>query len=578
MPRYWNHLPPGLETGSARWVNHPGAVDAWVRAMQAHLRDMPSDPDAVAPFAQYLGREVEFAQNILHEKLWAFERETIEALARDHFVAVRASRKTSKTQLGADVLLTWLLTRKCVVITSAPGARQVKKQLWERVAEILSKARRHSSIPGKLSGSTYTIGPNHYAIGMSTDDPNAQQGWHAGVVVPDDPDKVLTQEELDDLGKRALAGETRSMLIIIDEACGFDDSLWDAIQGSLSGSNVYVLLLANPTRTFGDEHFFARAFKDGSGYHRVRVSSIPPEQDERDEAPYDKCYVTPRWLLDQKFIDRARREWKVGSPLWAAYVCGRFPAVDLEQVFISGPSMAAAEAGYLAGRQVDWALDRRPGRHVGVDIARAGRDASCASLVVDGVLAAQHTWRSTDLMVSAGVIASLTSAWGINGKPIAARDVHVDACGMGAGVCDRLKQMGLQIDAVDVGAKAIGDWKRLVGETKFANRKAELHWVVRRAIEEGLAVVPAKYHETRQQATWTRYEILERTSSGSVIAVHRDDDKDGLRLKYGRSPDHWDSYMLAFSRGRAAGTPGYAVMGHGGNTAAKVAKLLGRRV
>jgi hypothetical protein len=528
-----------------------------------------------APYAHYLGREVAFAQEVLDERLWAFMKDVLESLAHDRFVTVRAGRKSSKTEIAAIAALTWLYTRRGIVLTSAPGGRQVRRQVWERISMILARARRRHVLPGKMGTTSLEIGPEHYAMGLATDDPSRQQGWHAGVVVPDDPDRELTEADLKVLAAKTDGGEARSMLIIIDEASGYDESLWNAIEGSLSGSNVYVLMLANPTRPYGDEHFFGRTFRSGSGYKRIRVSAIAPKDDEIDEVPYDVCYVTPKWLLATEFVDRARKNWKVGSPMWAAYVCGRFPSVSLEQVFVSTATIASAEIAYAAGRDVDWSLDRRPGRHIGVDVARSGNDECVASLVVSGVLAAQHSWRSTDLMTSAGMVAKLMRDWGENGRAIEARNVHVDSIGLGAGVVDRLRQMGLRVDAVDVGAKPVGDWKRLVGETDFANRKAELFWVVRRAMEEGLAVIPEKYADTRRQATWCRYEIVGR-SGGSVVAVHHEDGKEELRGRYGRSPDHWESFMLAFSRGSSAGVPGYTVLGASSGRRGRIARLLGR--
>ena len=508
---------------------------------------------SIEPFRKYAGREVEFAQEVLGQKLWAYQRRAIEAFFAKRFLANAGGRKCSKTETEALIVIIAVCTRECIVLTTGPGDRQVKEQLWQRIAKIVGDARsKGAKIPGELQTATWRIGPEHYALGFSTgvrageSGASRAQGWHAGVIVPDDPDAPMTQEELADMHRLA-QGSGRPLYLVLDEAASIEPAIYNAFEGSMSGPSAHMALFLNPTLEADSPHPAARAFAPGSRYHRIRVTQLREEDDHGDDAGlvFDEVFRTPPWLYFPEWIEQQKVQWGEGTPLWSAYVEGRFPTQGVERRFITKPMLDAAESAELPD-------DGTPeGRHIGVDVARQGADESVATLWVCGVVAAQHAWRSDDLMETADIVLELMREW--SPKPdteIPARNVHVDV-GMGAGVIDRLKQLGRYVDAVDFGQAPKYDWKWLTGQVKFANRKAELHWVARRLLQERKISFPAAYAELRRQATWTRYEFEERVA-GTQIAVHREDNKPGLKQRYGRSPDHWDSALVGLSRSSSA--------------------------
>lgn len=95
----------------------------------------------------------------------------------------------------------------------------------------------------------------------------------------------------------------------------------------------------------------------------------------------------------------------------------------------------------------------------------------------------------------------------------------------------------------------------------FSDRKSELHWVAKRLLEERKVSIPQKFPELWRQSQWARYDF-EDGAKGTRIALHRDDHKDGLRERYGRSPDQWDSAIIGLSRGSSV-RPGFAVQPRG---------------
>jgi hypothetical protein len=506
-----------------------------------------------AMFEEFRGQESKLCKKVFGARLWAAQREIMQQLSTKRFVTVRSGRKAGKTETGALAVLSFIYTSKCVVLTTAPTGRQVRDVLWQRIGSMWSKAKtRWPALPGELGTIRLSIAPEHYALGIATNSPDRFQGWHAGVRLPDDVDieeNDADEVDVERLKREAQLGDKR-LVVVIDEAAGVDDAVYRAIEGSLSGPNVHVLLTANPTIDADSDHFFARSFRNGTRWHRIRISAC--EDDGADPVPYDSFHIAPDWLADKEWVDQMRMEWGVDSPLWSAYVLGKFPEQSLERRFVTKGMLVAALDAELG--EVTSASQL----HLGVDVARQGSDESVATLWANGVLKEQIAWRLPDLMATANKIVELAKTWGYKGEMIPARNIHIDSVGMGAGVLDRLKQLGFYVDGVDFGSAAKYDWKEITGQMIFSDRKSELHWVAKRLLEERKIKIPEKYNELWRQSQWARYEF-EDSAKGTRIALHRDDGKDGLRERYGRSPDQWDSAIIGLSRG-ASNKPGFAVV------------------
>jgi hypothetical protein len=119
----------------------------------------------------------------------------------------------------------WWLTvhRDGIVVTTAPTWLQVEKVIW---GEIKSAVLR-SVLCGKLKFPVPTqtelrLGPQNYAIGLSTDDSSRFQGFHSGHV-----------------------------LIVLDEAPGVRAEVYESVEGIRAGGQVHVLALGNPTLSGG---------------------------------------------------------------------------------------------------------------------------------------------------------------------------------------------------------------------------------------------------------------------------------------------------------------------------------------
>lgn len=503
-----------------------GSIGPDVRA----LRD--GNDSRLDRFAEYRTRPLDFVRDVLGKRLWAAERAIIENVLEHRMVAIRSCRKGGKTFTLAVLVETFENLWPTICVTIAPTHRQVEELLWSEINQI------HADCGGELLGvcgkTQLRIGPRHYAIGFSTDRPGRIQGFHAGVTPPDDPDSDLSAEELADRLKEVLsgAGDGVRLLLIFDEAAEVAQALYEAMKGSLSGPNVFLVLAGNPIMDSSSSHEFARAHQPGSGYRRIKITAIDGHDDPLD---CDEEYRVPNWMVPESYIDDRRRDWGEESPLFKAYVLGQFAGVDSEWRVIRPELLVAAEA-----RDVHADI----GVHVGIDVSRTGKDECAASRWAYGVMTAEYVWNSDDLMQTVTIIEALRVKWGENGKPLPSENLHVDVAGLGGGVVDRLRQKGLDVDDVDFGAGPEYEWESLTGETRFANRRAELIWVFRRALEEGIAKLPRRFGDAWMQAQYAEYELRVRGGE-TVIQI---EPKDKIKKRHGRSPDNFDAAVMAWSR------------------------------
>lgn len=524
-------------------------TSAWDQATTAARLD-----GSASLLRSYRDRPVDFAREILGQKWWEGQRYVANALVKHRRVTHRSARKTGKTHSAGGIVLNFGSTEPCTIITTAPTYRQVEEFMWQKIRKAFATSRHR--LPGRMLTTSWRIEPDWYAIGFSTDDPQNFLGLHAGVEPPEASDELdavprdpLTEPpevagklhvDLPEVVDRA-AHNGSKLLVVLDEAASLDPMLYEMMEASLSGPNTYALEQFNPLLDANSPHPAALHHHEGSGWHRVHTSAFAPDPGEDDVGSDQHFYGVPEWIMPSEWARARLKEWGRESSAFRAHVGGMFGRSGMSSSLVVPRNLLeTAEARGATSEQ---------GRHLGVDVAMEG-DECVAALWVDGVKAAQHAWRTHDLMATADMIVTLGKRWNVPGH-----NIHVDTVGLGQGVTARLRQMGFHIDAVDFGAKAAGDWPHLFGETRPRNRRAELHWVMRRVLEEGIGHLPSQWTDSWQQAMWATFEIRQEGGAGSLLTI---EPKADIKARYGRSPDHFDADLLAWSR--MGGAPTVRVM------------------
>jgi len=187
---------------------------------------------SVRAYPRFAEQPVAFAERALGVDLWSKQVEVLEALRDGPRVTVRACHGVGKTFVAASAALWFLYTRKpSVVLTTAPTGRQVRQVLWRQLRALHRRARY--SLGGELHLTRLELGDEWFGLGLATDEPDRFQGFHS-----------------------------ESILLIVDEAAGVREEIFDAVEGVLTTEGAKTLLIGNPTSQSG---YFYRSHRSAQG-------------------------------------------------------------------------------------------------------------------------------------------------------------------------------------------------------------------------------------------------------------------------------------------------------------------------
>ena len=165
----------------------------------------------------------------------------------------------------------------------------------------------------------------------------------------------------------------------------------------------------------------------------------------------------------------------------------------------------------------------------GVDVARFGSDRTVICKRRGNVVLDFKVSSGLDLMQTAGLVAS-------EYKLDNPAEIMVDSIGLGAGVADRLRELGLPVRDVNVSESS--------AMNPNAHRLRDELWIALRDWLQAKACKLPQNDDLRADLLAPRYTF---TSSGKIIV----ETKDSMKKRGLRSPDLADSLCLTFA-GQAA--------------------------
>jgi hypothetical protein len=160
----------------------------------------------------------------------------------------------------------------------------------------------------------------------------------------------------------------------------------------------------------------------------------------------------------------------------------------------------------------------------GCDIARFGGDESCVVARQGKRVMFIESWQGANLMETTGRIVRLSSSYG-------PERINVDEVGLGGGVVDRLRELGLPVHGVNAGA-ASSDPER------YVNLRAEMWWTLAERFREGAIDLPPD-EVLAGQLTAVRYKY----DSRGRLQI---ESKDESRKRGVSSPDRAEALMHAY--------------------------------
>jgi phage terminase large subunit len=164
-----------------------------------------------------------------------------------------------------------------------------------------------------------------------------------------------------------------------------------------------------------------------------------------------------------------------------------------------------------------------------LDPARYGPDSSALAVRRGDVVEEIVIWNKLSTVETAGRVLVEMDRLGLP----KGHGVTVDEPGLGGGVIDVLREMGVETRGYNGGATPLAP-------EKFRNRRAETFWGLRRLLERGeIALAPDD--KLADKLCSMRWSI--GLDGGIMI-----ESKDELRARIGRSPDRADAVAMVFRR------------------------------
>ena len=226
----------------------------------------------------------------LGEHLWSAQREIAYAVRDHRRVAVRSAQDVGKSMIASRLGTWWIDTHpvgNAFVVTTAPSFKQVEAVLWRE----MRAAHRAGNLAGVMNETEWKVAGQLVAFGRKPADydPDAFQGIHA-----------------------------RHVLVILDEACGVDEALWNAAETLTANEGSRILAIGNPD---DPSSHFARVSHPGSGWHTIRIDGYrsPNFTTEPVAEELRGLLLSPTWVEERK------RSWGEDSPLFISKVRGEFP-------------------------------------------------------------------------------------------------------------------------------------------------------------------------------------------------------------------------------------------------------------
>lgn len=307
-------------------------------------------------------------------------------------------------------------------------------------------------------------------------------------------------------------------IVIGDEFCLVSDNTEATIFRMIAGKgeDATYVKIGNPFYSAPPNSHFLRTWLQVNTYHRIFID-------------YRQALKEGRYF--QEFINEAK-----SKPLFDILFECLFPDLSVmdkdgyrllvlpEQVKFGVTPEILKAAMAKAKEEQGGVLKIRP--KLGGDIGGGG-DWNVFVVRWNRMACVVRQSKTNDTMTNVTAVQELMAEFGI-----AAEDVNLDDIGIGRGVSDRLKELGIAINPVNVGEPAV------FNPDSFANLKAELCWEARKWAMADDARVDKR--DEWVQLTWLKYKTL----SDRKVQM---EPKADLKARTGASPDFAEAFYLTFA-------------------------------
>lgn len=304
----------------------------------------------------------------------------------------------------------------------------------------------------------------------SKDNPDAMQGFHAGF-----------------------------LLFLCDEASGIHEMAYSVAVGALSTEGAILVMTGNPTDASG--YFYDSHTILADRFWTLRVSS--------EDVPRARGHI-------EDVIARHGKD----SNEYRVRVCGDWPKAGSDSLI---------PLDWIEAAMVRNVEPKRVMPVWGLDPSRGGDRSALCKRRGNTIMEPVKVFNQKDTMTLAGLIVREWDETEIDDRP---HEICIDVIGIGAGVVDRLDELGLPVRGVNVG-------ETQSARDGFVRLRDDLHWRVREFFERRDCKMPNDKALLAELVS-----IKYKTTSSGEIKV---DSKDDVKKRLLKSPDLFDALMLTFA-------------------------------
>ena len=438
----------------------------------------------------YIDRPVEFVKDVIKAEPDEYQAKVLNDLAynekqkRATKISVRSGHGVGKSTIESWAILWFLVTRPFPkILCTAPTAHQLHDILWAEASKWLRNSKMLGDILEWTYEKIYLKGHREewFAIARTSNKPDALQGTHA-----------------------------EHILIIIDEASGVPDVVFEPVLGTLSTNDAKLLMCGNPTQLAG---FFYESHNDKKDLYITHV--INGENSSR---------------VDREYIKLIAEMFGTDSDVYRVRVLGEFPKANPDS-FIS---LDMINTDFIDIGDI-YSID------LGVDVARFGDDESVIATVFNKLrLSKLNIFQHNDTMELTGQVVNIIKSLNKD-YPNVRVNVKVDCDGLGVGLYDRLREVinekSLNARAVECHFGAKGGKVRNSEPISYFNSTGIMWGLIRTKFKEKSLYI-TEDSELINQLTNRKYFI---ESDGDIRLERKED----MKKRGVHSPDRADALALA---------------------------------
>ena len=404
-------------------------------------------------------------------------------------VAVSSCQGAGKTATLVWLMFLFLLTQNdCQILITSPSHQQLGRVFNAQIA------KWHASMPAFFK-EQFIITKEKVAI-------KGKEGFQFAQLV------TASAENKENLQ----GGHAESYVILVDEASGVEEPVFDLLLGTLSThKGGRMIMTSNPLRAAGRFHEI---------FSREELSKIWTRL-------YFSAYDSP--VINDNWIEEMKETYGEDSDIFRVRVLGQFPRLSSTQFFPTDAIKAAVEyrANPLYYQQFP--------KVCGADIARFGDDSTVFTIRQGAKILDVTRYSGLDTMEVTSKLADYRQIWspGL---------ICIDAIGVGAGVYDRAQQLGLPVKPVIVSQKSSEPMQ-------YLNLRSQLYGMTKEWLMNG-ADIP---NDTDMIKQFMSMQYGYNNKMQLQLISKKDMKRQGLE-----SPDIIDSIALTFA-GEAINRTPYSV-------------------